>query len=158
MQIPEYISEHESSWRDVAATWLVAAFVVGLVSLGGTVFGNQNQHVAKAEPPIMATYIAISMVVVSVALVMWFQRYLAATSARRMIRMMMGVGLNPGAAMHSDPRTEAIMKEAQCRCRNCMAEDLCDRWLVGKVEGDNSFCPNARTFGVLKTTVVGRTN
>ena len=32
----------------------------------------------------------------------------------------------------------------------CRSEDLCDGWLAGNVEGDNSFCPNARIFRVLK--------
>jgi len=110
------------------------------------------------NPTTFETYVAILMVVVSVAMVVWFQRYLVAASARRMMRMMMGVGLNPGVAMHGDPRTEAIMKEARYRCRKCMAEDLCDRWVAGKATGDNTFCPNAQTFGILKRTLVGRTN
>ncbi len=53
MQNPEYISERGSSWRDIAAMWLVAAFVLGLVGLSGSLFGYRSQHVAEAGPPVM---------------------------------------------------------------------------------------------------------
>jgi hypothetical protein len=53
MQTPEYISERGSSWRDIAAMWLVAVVVLGLVGLSGSVFGYRSQHVAEAGPPVM---------------------------------------------------------------------------------------------------------
>ncbi len=53
MQTPEYISERGSSWRDIAAMWLVAAFVLGLVGRSGSVFGYRSQHVVEAGPPVM---------------------------------------------------------------------------------------------------------
>jgi hypothetical protein len=53
MQTPEYISERGSSWRDIAAMWLVAAFVLGLVGLSGSLFGYRSQHVAEAGLPVM---------------------------------------------------------------------------------------------------------
>ena len=93
--------------------------------------------------------VAIILVTVNVALLVWFQRNLVATSARRMMGMMTHAGLDPVVAIEGDRRTKAIMKEAGRRCRNCMREGLCDRWLAGKVEGSNSFCPNARTFRTL---------
>ncbi|MFQ5626158.1 MAG: DUF6455 family protein [Methyloligellaceae bacterium] len=104
--------------------------------------------------------VALFMVGVSVAIVMWFQRHLAAASARRMINMMSRVGVDPRVVrickyiqqMHGDPHTESVMKDARYRCRKCMAEDYCDRWIAGKAEGDNSFCPNARTFASLTRT------
>ncbi len=93
--------------------------------------------------------VAIILVTVSVALLVWFQRNLVATSARRMMGMMTRAGLDPAIAIEGDRRTKAVMKEAGRRCRNCMREGLCDRWLAGKVEGSNSFCPNARVFRAL---------
>jgi hypothetical protein len=53
MQNPEYISERGCSWRDIAAMWLVAAFVLGLVGLSGSLFGYRSQHVVEAGPPVM---------------------------------------------------------------------------------------------------------
>ena len=105
------------------------------------------------NPTMFEIGVAIFMVTVSVAIVMWFQRYLAAASARRMMRMMTRVGLDTGVATHSNPRTEPIMNEVRQRCRKCMYEDFCDRWIAGKAKGDNSFCPNMRTFGILTSTV-----
>ena len=49
-------------------------------------------------------------------------------------------------------KDEDILKEVRYQCRKCMAEDFCDRWIAGKAKGDNSFCPNARTFGILTRT------
>ena len=108
------------------------------------------------NPSMFEIGFAIFMVTVSVAIVVWFQRYLAAASFKRMMRMMTRVGLKPGVASHGDLRIEAIMKEVSYRCRKCMAEDFCDRWIAGKAKGDNTFCPNARAFGILSRTV-GRT-
>lgn len=70
-------------------------------------------------------------------------------SARRMMHMMALSGLDPGIATHDDPRTDATVRVARNRCRKCPAESLCDKWLAGKAEGDNTFCPNARTFRML---------
>ena len=93
--------------------------------------------------------VAIILVTVSVAILVWFQRNLVATSARRMMGMMTRAGLDPVVAIEDDRRTKAVLQEAGRRCRNCMREGLCDRWLAGKVEGSNSFCPNARVFRAL---------
>jgi hypothetical protein len=101
--------------------------------------------------------VAILMVGVAVATVVWLQSSQAAASSRRMRGMMTRIGLNPGLAMLGEPPTIAIMKEARRRCRRCPREGLCDRWLAGKVKGDNTFCPNAQTFDIL-TDAGGRTN
>ncbi len=93
--------------------------------------------------------VAIILVTVSVGILVWLQRNLVAVSARRMMGMMTRAGLNPTIATEADRRTKAVLKEAGRRCRNCMREGLCDRWLAGKVEGSNSFCPNARVFRTL---------
>jgi hypothetical protein len=93
--------------------------------------------------------VAIILVTVNVALLVWFQRNRVAVSARRMMGMMTRAGLDPVISTEGDRRTKAVMKEAGRRCRNCMREGLCDRWLAGKVEGSNSFCPNARVFRAL---------
>ncbi len=91
--------------------------------------------------------VAIIMVGVAVALIVWLRSRMAAASARRMTAMMARVGL--GTAALDDPRIIAIGKEARRRCRRCPNEGLCERWLAVKVNGDNTFCPNARTFRIL---------
>ena len=101
--------------------------------------------------------VAIIMVGVAVAIIVWLQSSQAAASGRRMMGMMTRVGLDPGTATLDDPRTMAIRKEARRRCRRCPREDLCDRWLAGKVKGSNTFCPNAQTFRIL-TGASGRTS
>jgi hypothetical protein len=93
--------------------------------------------------------VAIFMVGVSVASIVWLQGYRVAASARRLTDMMARVGLDPEIATPGDPRSKAIIKETRQRCMRCPREDLCDRWLAGKVTGDDTFCPNAQTFRVL---------
>ena len=53
MQSPGYITERSSSWRDVAATWIVAGIVLGLVGLSGSLFGYRSQHPSAADLPVM---------------------------------------------------------------------------------------------------------
>jgi ribosomal protein S27AE len=102
------------------------------------------------NPTLFEIGMAIFMVAVSVALVVWFSRYVAAASGRRMMHMLTLAGVDPEVAKHGD--TEAIIQDVRSRCGRCRFEDLCDRWLAGKVEGDNSFCPNAQIFDLLKKT------
>ena len=90
--------------------------------------------------------LAILMVAVAVAIMVWLQSSQAAASARRMMGMMNRVGLDPATATLGDPPTMTIIKEARRRCRRCPREDLCDRWLARKVKGGNTFCLNAQTF------------
>ena len=97
--------------------------------------------------------VALFMMVVGVALIVWFFKYTAAASGRRVVRMLARAGVDPEVARSGD--TEAIMRDVQSRCRHCQSEALCDRWLAGKVEGDNSFCPNAQIFRSL-TKIAGR--
>jgi hypothetical protein len=108
------------------------------------------------NPTMFEISAAILMVGLSVAILVWFQRHLAAASARRMKNMMKRFGLKSGVAMHGGPQTGDIMKNVRYQCRKCMAEDFCDRWIAGKAKGDNSFCPNAQTFGML-ARAAGRT-
>ncbi len=83
--------------------------------------------------------------------VSWFS-HMRSVSARRMMRMMERVGLDPIIATRTYPQTlaypqtEAIMKQSRRRCRGCQSEGLCERWLAGEVKRDNSFCPNSQTF------------
>ena len=93
---------------------------------------------------------AMLMVAVIVALIVWFFRYQATVSARRMMEMLTRAGVDPEVARQGN--VEAIMQDVRSRCQNCRSEALCDRWLAGKVEGDNSFCPNAQIFHMLKKT------
>ncbi len=102
------------------------------------------------DPTLFEIGVATSMLVASVALVVWFSRYLVASSESRMMHMLARAGVSPEVARQGD--TRAIMQDVRSRCGRCMAEDLCDRWLAGKVEGDNSFCPNAQIFRVLTGT------
>jgi hypothetical protein len=102
------------------------------------------------NPTLFQVGVAIFMVAANVALVVWFSRYLAATSGRRMTQMLMRARVDPEVARYGD--TAAIMQDVRRRCRRCRSEGLCDSWLAGKVEGDNSFCPNAPIFRILTRT------
>jgi len=95
-------------------------------------------------------YIAIILVVAGVLLVMSFLRYKAGTSEKRMLQMLRTAGLDPEITEYAG--SEAIIREVRRRCRKCQSEGLCERWLAGKVEGDNDFCPNAQVFEVIKST------
>ena len=97
-------------------------------------------------------YAALFMVAVTIALFVWFRESEAAGSTRRRLRMMARMGLDPGIATRGDARLAPIMKAARRRCGNCRFEDRCELWLRGEGEGDNSFCPNARTFQSLMET------
>ncbi len=87
--------------------------------------------------------VAIFMVGVAIAIMVWFRSSQAAASTGRMIGMMTRVGLDPRIAMLG---SVAIREEARRRCAGCSREDLCDRWLAGEIKGGNTFCPNARIF------------
>jgi hypothetical protein len=91
---------------------------------------------------------AVFAVAVSVALVVWFSRHAASHSEKRMMHMLVCAGVDPVFSGHDD--TWPILQVARGRCGRCRAGDLCDRWLAGKVEGDNSFCRNTQIFRVLK--------
>ncbi len=54
--------------------------------------------------------VAIIMVGVAVAIIVWLQTSKAAASARRMLGMITHVGLDSGTATLVDPRTMAIRK------------------------------------------------
>jgi hypothetical protein len=88
-----------------------------------------------------------------IGLVVWFSRSLAAASGRRMMHMLTRAGVDPEVARRGD--TEAIMQDVRSRCQRCRSEALCDRWLAGKAEGDDSFCPNAQIFRRLTRTTGG---
>ena len=99
------------------------------------------------SPTLFEIGVALVMMAVIVALFVWFARYLGASPERRMMRMLMRAGVDPDIAARGDK--EAIIEDIRSRCRKCRAEDLCERWLAGKVEGDNTFCPNAPIFSAL---------
>jgi hypothetical protein len=112
--------------------------------------GSSQQENWTMNPTLFEIGVATIMVAVIVALIVWFSRYLAAVSARRMMQMLTRAGVDPEVARQGD--AEAIMQDVRSRCKRCSSEALCDRWLAGKVEGDNSFCPNARIFRRLART------
>ena len=90
---------------------------------------------------------AILFVVIAATLIVWFRKKLSAASLSRMHRMMASVGLDPDKVASSDAGAGLDMQAVRTRCRMCPAEDLCERWLAGEVDGDNGFCPNAKIFG-----------
>jgi hypothetical protein len=102
------------------------------------------------NPTLFEIGVAIFMVAVSVGLIVWFFRSMAAASRRRLMHMLTRAGVAPEVAKHGD--TEAIIQDVRRRCLRCRSEGLCDRWLAGKVEGDHSFCPNAQIFRTLTRT------
>ncbi len=89
---------------------------------------------------------AILMVGASVALIVLVRGHLAGGSDRRRAGMMDRAGLSPEDAKLGSRRTRALLKQTRQRCMRCPSEDWCERWLAGKVEGANDFCPNAETF------------
>jgi len=102
------------------------------------------------NPTLFEIGVAIFMVAVSVALVVWFFRHVAAASENRMMHMLARARVDPEVTRDDD--TWAILQVARVRCSKCRSEALCDRWLAGRVEGDNSFCPNAQVFRMFKRT------
>jgi uncharacterized protein DUF6455 len=99
------------------------------------------------SPTLFEIGVALVMVTVIGALFVWFARYLGASSERRMVRMLTRAGVDPDIVARGDKK--AIIEDIRSRCQRCQAEDLCERWLAGKIEGENTFCPNARIFGAL---------
>ena len=102
------------------------------------------------NPTLFEIGVASLMVAVSVTLIVWFSRHMAAASGSRMMHMLMRAGMDGEDGKQGD--TAAIIQDVRSRCRRCPSEDLCDRWLAGSVEGDNSFCPNAQLFRALTKT------
>jgi len=96
------------------------------------------------NPSLFQLTLAIFMVAVSGALVVWFWRYRAAGSQRRMTQMLTLAGVPAKVLRRGD--VEAIIKDVRSRCRACSSEGVCERWLAGEVEGENDFCPNAQIF------------
>lgn len=94
--------------------------------------------------------VATLMVAVIVGLIVWFFRYHATVSATRMMQMLTRAGVDPEVARQGN--VEAIMQDVRSRCQHCRSEALCDRWLAGKAEGDNNFCPNAPILRMLAST------
>ncbi len=95
--------------------------------------------------------IAFMLVLATAVLVVRFRSMLASRSQSRMYRMMAKVGVAPGSFTRSGKGVALDMQAVRERCRRCPAEDVCERWLAGKIEGDKSFCPNAAVFdGVVK--------
>lgn len=102
------------------------------------------------NPTMFQIGVAILMVAVIVALFVWLSRNMAALSEGRRMKMLARAGVDPELAKRGD--NEAIMRDVRSRCGKCRAEELCDRWLDGRVDGDNEFCPNAQIFRGLTGT------
>ena len=93
-------------------------------------------------------FIATVMIGVAFGLVFLYREYLASNSQRRMIGMLVSVGLDPTITVSGDAAT--IMKDVRKRCSSCASEDVCERWLNSDDKDDNSFCPNSKVFAILK--------
>ena len=93
--------------------------------------------------------VALAMIAVTVVLFLWFRKSEAVHTTRRMMRMMSRLGLDPGFVLHGNPRIKAALNETRRRCGRCRVEGYGERWLAGKAEGENTFCPNARIFRLL---------
>ena len=90
--------------------------------------------------------VAIIMVSVAVGSIVWLHSNMAAVSATRLTRMKKRIGIDSGTDTLSGRLSIIGGKELRRRCRRCPSENLCERWLAGKVEGGNTFCPNAEAF------------
>ena len=97
---------------------------------------------------LMQVFGAVVMVAVAIVLFLAYRKYLAANSERRMLAMLESIGLDPATA--SSGNVDAIMGAVRQRCQSCASEDVCERWLTGDEKGNNDFCPNSRTFAILK--------
>ena len=91
---------------------------------------------------------AMATIAIAAAMMLGLRRYLAVNSERRMRMMLESVGLDPEIATSGEIPT--IMKEVRQRCRSCAIESVCERWLEGKKDDGNDFCPNAKVFEVLR--------
>ena len=88
--------------------------------------------------------LAVVLVLAAGCLVYWYLSFKAAQSERRMTSMLQRAGLDPELVKLED--AEVLMSQIRSRCRKCQAEDVCERWLAGKLKGSNAFCPNAGVF------------
>jgi len=91
--------------------------------------------------------IATLLLVAALGMVILFIRYKRSNTKRRMMAMLKRAGLDPEIARQGD--TRAVIDAIRKRCGMCQAEDICERWLAGEIEGDNDFCPNAEVFKTL---------
>ena len=83
---------------------------------------------------------ALILVVAAMFMVIAYLRYKAAGVERRVRRMLRRSGFTWKIAAQKD--TSAALKAIRRSCRKCEAEDICERWLDGEIEGRNDFCPN----------------
>jgi hypothetical protein len=101
-------------------------------------------------PNLFQFLVAIVMVAVAIFLVSRYLKFKAAGSDRRLRGMLERAGLDPEIARTGD--ADALRKEIRRRCSRCQAEDVCERWLAGELEGGNEFCPNAGLLDALAKT------
>ena len=88
--------------------------------------------------------LAATLAVLAITFVIWFLKYKASRSERRMFDMLQRAGVDSETIRDGDH--EAIMEAVRKRCQACQAEDVCERWLAGSYSEDNLFCPNAQIF------------
>ncbi len=93
-------------------------------------------------------FIGLAMAGIAILMVFGFRSYLANSSERRMRGMLESAGLDPAIAYSNE--LPVIMHHVRQRCRTCNSEGVCERWLAGKENGGNDFCPNAKIFRILQ--------
>lgn len=92
------------------------------------------------------TQMGTALVLVAIAGIgVWaYIDYLHAGSELRLQGMLRRMGLDPQMASQQD--LQETFRAIRSVCRNCQAEDVCERWLDGKLSGANRFCPNRKVF------------
>lgn len=91
--------------------------------------------------------VTITLASMAIALVALFLYYKASATKKRMQRMLLRLGLDPNIVTDANKKT--VLEGIRQRCKKCQTEDVCERWLAGKLEGDNDFCPNAEIIEIL---------
>jgi hypothetical protein len=90
--------------------------------------------------------IAVCLVVIGIVIIAILRWHASDTSEDRLKRMMLSCGIDEVTALYADNLLKLDMNAVRSRCRNCVATDLCDRWLNGEAVAGNSFCPNVWYF------------
>ena len=90
----------------------------------------------------VAIYLALIVAIV-LAILHWHQ---SAAVDSHLQRMMVSCGIDEKTAANADQFLDLDMDAVRSRCRNCQVAVLCDHWLDGETDMNNSFCPNVWLF------------
>ncbi len=87
--------------------------------------------------------VAVWLVVIGIVIIAILRWHVSDNSESRLKRMMLSCGIDEVTAQYADNLLKLDMDAVRSRCRQCVATDLCDRWLDGEAVAGNSFCKNA---------------